>query len=675
MGYSWNTLYLLHNGSPWLPVMGEIHYSRFREEFWEESLRKMKAGGIEIVSTYVIWIHHEEIEGKFDFSGCRDLGKFLRLCAKLELKVFLRMGPWAHAEVRNGGFPDWLVQKGIPLRCNGESYLRYVKRFWSMVYEQVDGMLEKDGGPVIGIQIENEYGHTGGLRGAAGETHMRTLAEIARKVGFLVPFYTATSWGNSITGGLLPVMQSYCEAPWDPRRKELEANPNFVFIDIEKRGFPGTKTTGSRTGVREVPYLLAELGGGVQPTHHRRPVTTAKDIGAMSIVHIGSGAGLLGYYMYHGGSNPKGKSTPLQESRDTGFPSDLPVINYDFNAPIRQYGQISDAYREVRLLAMFLKDFGEDLAQLKPEVSPVGVRPENTQTLRTAWRHDETHGYVFFNNYQRNKVMEEQGCVCLMGKCAEPVEFPSITISNGCYGFFPYHMKLGNAELLCAAATPLCRIAGTEDTWVFYGDWEPRFQWKGGKAASVLHLTRQQALEACKVKLDREYLLLSPGYVWEENGKLKITGGKDTMLKSFPALSHLPQGFVPAGTQGVFTCYRRTMTQENSTLSFRLISEQQEEKLYELSVEYGEGIEDCMIQIDYVGDSLEVLLGGELINDHFYTGQPLEISAKYFDFPKKLRVRIHPLYKNSRWFLESWPEFTGKCACKMMAVTVEDEYR
>ena len=105
------------------------------------------------------------------------------------------------------------------------------------------------------------------------------------------------------------------------------------------------------------------------------------------------------------------------------------------------------------------------------------------------------------------------------------------------------------------------------------------------------------------------------------------------MLKSFPALSHLPQGFVPAGTQGVFTCYRRTMTQENSTLSFRLISEQQEEKLYELSVEYGEGIEDCMIQIDYVGDSWR-FCWGRLINDHFYTGQPLEISAKYFDFPK-----------------------------------------
>lgn len=675
MGYSWNNLCLLRNGSPWLPVMGEIHYSRFREEFWEESLRKMKAGGVEIVSTYVIWIHHEEIEGQFDFSGCRNLKRFLELCQKLELKVFMRMGPWAHAEVRNGGFPDWLVQKGIPLRCSGKGYLRYVKRFWAMVYEQAEGMLEKDGGPVIGIQIENEYGHTGGLRGAAGEAYMRTLAAMAREIGFLVPFYTATGWGNSVTGGLLPVMQSYCEAPWDPRRKELEANPNFVFLDIGKKGFPGAKATGRKAGVREVPYLMAELGGGVQPTHHRRPVTTAKDIGAMSIVHLGSGAGLLGYYMYHGGSNPRGRSTPLQESRDTGYPSDLPIINYDFNAPIRQYGQISDAYREVRMLAMFLKEFGEDLSQLKPEVSPVGVRPEDTHTLRTVWRHDETHGYVFFNNYQRHRVMEEYRNVCLLGKCREPVEFPPITIPDGCYGFFPYHMRLGDAELLWATAIPLCRIRGEKDTWVFYGDWEPQFQWKDKKSVPVLHLTRKQAMDACKVKLDREYLILSQGYVWEEKGDLKVTGARDTLLWTFPALTHLPKGFVLTGTQGAFTCYRRIEDKKGSQLSFRLLSDQQEEKLYELCMEYGEGIEDCILRMEYMGDSLEVFLGGELINDHFYTGQPLEISAKYFGFPQKLRIRIRPLYKNSRCFLETWPTFTEKSVCELTAVTAEDEYR
>ncbi len=675
MGYSWNNLCLLRNGSPWLPVMGEIHYSRFREEFWEESLRKMKAGGVEIVSTYVIWIHHEEIEGQFDFSGCRNLKRFLELCQKLELKVFMRMGPWAHAEVRNGGFPDWLVQKGIPLRCSGEGYLRYVKRFWAMIYEQAEGMLEKDGGSVIGIQIENEYGHTGGLRGAAGEAYMRTLAAMAREIGFLVPFYTATGWGNSVTGGLLPVMQSYCEAPWDPRRKELEANPNFVFLDIGKKGFPGAKATGRRAGVREVPYLMAELGGGVQPTHHRRPVTTAKDIGAMSIVHLGSGAGLLGYYMYHGGSNPRGRFTPLQESRDTGYPSDLPIINYDFNAPIRQYGQISDAYREVRMLAMFLKEFGEDLSQLKPEVSPVGVRPEDTHTLRTAWRHDETHGYVFFNNYQRHRVMEEHRDLCLLGKCREPVNFPPITIPDGCYGFFPYHMRMGDTELLWATAIPLCRIRGEEDTWVFYGDWEPQFQWKDDKSVPVLHLTRKQALDACKVKLDREYLILSQGYVWEEKGDLKVTGARDTLLWTFPALTHLPQGFVLTETQGAFTCYRRIQDKNGSQLSFRLLSDQQEEKLYELCMEYGEGVEDCILRMEYMGDSLEVFVGGELINDHFYTGQPLEISAKYFGFPQKLRVRIRPLYKNSRCFLETWPTFTERSVCELTAVTAEDEYR
>ena len=104
----------------------------------------------------------------------------------------------------------------------------------------------------------------------------------------------------------------------------------------------------------DFPFLTAELGGGLQVTMHRRPVAKGCDVGAMSTVKMGSGAGLLGYYMYHGGSNPKGKLSTLQESRATGYLNDLPEINYDFNAPIRQYGTISDSYREIKLLALFL---------------------------------------------------------------------------------------------------------------------------------------------------------------------------------------------------------------------------------------------------------------------------------------------------------------------------------
>lgn len=176
--YSYDSRCLYRDGQPWFPVMGEMHYSRYRAQLWEESLRKMKAGGVDIVSAYVIWIHHEEEEGVFDFTGCRNLGGFLEACRKVGMQVFLRLGPWAHGEIRNGGFPDWvqaLEKKGVRLRSNDPVYLGYARRFWEHVYEQVKGYLHGDGGPVIGIQIENEYGHVGGVRGEEGQAHMRTL--------------------------------------------------------------------------------------------------------------------------------------------------------------------------------------------------------------------------------------------------------------------------------------------------------------------------------------------------------------------------------------------------------------------------------------------------------------------------------------------------------------------
>ena len=113
-----NSRYLLRNGRPWLPVMGEFHYTRVPDQRWEQEILKMKAGGVQIVSTYVIWIRHEEIEGQFDWSGRRDLRRFIELCAKHGMEVQLRIGPWVHGEVRNGGFPDWLVKNVVDV-CDG----------------------------------------------------------------------------------------------------------------------------------------------------------------------------------------------------------------------------------------------------------------------------------------------------------------------------------------------------------------------------------------------------------------------------------------------------------------------------------------------------------------------------------------------------------------------------
>ena len=129
------------DGKPWLPVMGEFHFTRYPEKYWREELLKMKAGGVQVVATYIFWIHHEEIEGQFDWTGQRDLRHFVELCNESGLYVYLRIGPWDHGEVRNGGFPDWLINKKIPLRRNDPEYLKYVGRFYDQIGGQVKGLL------------------------------------------------------------------------------------------------------------------------------------------------------------------------------------------------------------------------------------------------------------------------------------------------------------------------------------------------------------------------------------------------------------------------------------------------------------------------------------------------------------------------------------------------------
>lgn len=689
--YTYNKLYLMKDGKPWFPVMGEIHYTRYREDLWEESLRKMKAGGVTIVSTYQIWIHHEEEEGVFDFSGCRNLRKFLELCGKVGLKVFLRLGPWVHGEVRNGGFPDWVVElgkKGVELRSNDETYLSYVRRYWQRIYNQAEGLFDKDGGPVIGVQIENEYGHVGGFTGEKGEAHMRTLTALAKELGFVVPLYTATGWGGACIGDCLPVMGGYCEAPWDQSVEPLSANTNYV-ISHERNDALIACDHHVEDAVTfdeaSFPYLTAELGGGLQVTSHRRPVATGRDIGAMSLTKLASGVGLLGYYMYHGGSNPEGKLSTLQESRATGYANDLPEINYDFNAPVRQYGTISDNYKEIKRLALFLKDFGEDMAVLPAEIFDESIKPEDMHSLRSSCRHDDSHGYVFYNNYQRQRTMDAHPGTVFEGICqGGNVVFPAVDIASGDYGFFPYNMKLGDAVLVSALATPLCRLAGNAGkTYVFYGDCQPQYRWKDGRAADVLQLTKAQALDAWKVTLDRDYLVISENYVWTEDGRLVVTGGADTRILVYPGLPEAPAGFAECGTEDSFTVYERKQKQDQAEAVFARISEEADSAVYEIEISYPAVLDrsarqsgrDTLLWLDYSGFGLEVYLDGKKINDHFYTGQQVPISLGYFDFPEKLTVKVNALYADTKVFIEKWPELSDGRACSLNGVSVSEEYR
>lgn len=99
---------LILDGKHIIPVMGEIHYSRVPESEWRREIRKMKAGGINIISTYIFWIHHEPEEGKWNWSGNHNLRRFVRICAEENVMLVLRLGPFCHGEVYQGGIPSWV---------------------------------------------------------------------------------------------------------------------------------------------------------------------------------------------------------------------------------------------------------------------------------------------------------------------------------------------------------------------------------------------------------------------------------------------------------------------------------------------------------------------------------------------------------------------------------------
>ena len=205
---------LLRDGKPWMLISGEFHYARCPEAEWHDELLKIKAGGVSVVASYIFWIHHEEVQGVWDWSGQRDLRKFLQTCHEVGLDVLLRIGPWCHGEVLNGGFPNWLQKLGddkvFALRRDNSGYLGYVTKLYAQIAEQMKGLTWKDGGPVIAIQVENEY---------SGPTeHLMTLKKMARDAGIDVPLYTCTGWGSGGAapfGELVPFSGSYVDGFWD----------------------------------------------------------------------------------------------------------------------------------------------------------------------------------------------------------------------------------------------------------------------------------------------------------------------------------------------------------------------------------------------------------------------------------------------------------------------------
>jgi beta-galactosidase len=471
-----NSRYLMRDGKPWLPVMGEFHFSRYPHQYWEEELLKMKAGGIQIISSYVIWIHHEEVQGQFDWSGDRDLREFVRLCAKHELLVFVRIGPWAHAEVRNGGFPDW-VQRMPHKRSNDLQYLAALDSFYRQIAQQLKGQFWKDGGPVVGVQLENEYALQGPSQGAA---HILKLKQMAVSDGFDVPLYTVTGWDGAVfpPHEVLPVFGGYTDWPWDDSIQKLPANEVYAFR-FESReggdmGVPGGRPSSRATqaALSAYPFLSAEFGSGIEDTYHRRPLIHASDVAAMLPTQLGSGVNLMGYYMFHGGANPRGKLTTLQESQATGAPNDLPEISYDFQAPLGQYGEERESYRKLKLFHYFLNEAGAELAPMVVHApAKVPGEPSDFSVPRLSVRSLGDQAFLFVNNYVRGYEMPARGNFRVRVRLPSgDVMIPRepIAIPAGAYFVWPVGLETHGVTLRYATAQLITTLEREHETYAFF---------------------------------------------------------------------------------------------------------------------------------------------------------------------------------------------------------------
>ena len=620
-----NGHYMSIDGKPVVPAMGEVHYSRIPSAEWADEVRKMKEGGITMIACYVFWNHIEELEGQYDWSGQRDLRSFLEVCKAEALPVVLRLGPFCHGEVRCGGIPDWLFTKGCKSRSEDPLFLKYVERFYRQIFTQVQGLQWKDGGPVVGAQFDNEYRGHG--------SYLMALKKIATNIGFDLPFYTRTGLPKLASpvpfGEMIPLYGDYADGFWDRSIKEGVGNYYQAFhfkafrssTAIASEQLDYSEVKGEKSEAREYPYFTCELGGGMMTAYHRRPYLYPEDAYSMAVVKLGSGSNLLGYYMYHGGTNPDGKLTYLNEIQRTVATNynDLPVKTYDFQAPLNEFGQRNPHYYMLRKLHLFMQDYGELLAPMVATFPCQQDIPQGDDSfLRWSYREKDGCGFVFINNYERLQNLSTKRNVQIEA-CG--VQFPRLTIPAGTVCIFPVNIdgiKYATAQLVakCDGKIYLEQIKGVPTTLAI-----------GNKVLKNLKA------KGPDIPVYKNYYLLSS----EQAERLFLKEEAHD---------------VAACPSPVVKKVKEADTLRTITMGVNKAAEGPTDEDFEQAAVYTIDLPELdrqglLLNIDYRGDVARLYADGKLLDDNFYNGRPFQYAL--WRLPKdcrQLELRILPLQKD-----------------------------
>lgn len=318
----WKDQKYLLDGQEHRILSGALHYFRIVPEYWSDRLMKLKACGFNTVETYIPWNFHEPAEGSFRFDGMADVAGFIRTAGELGLHVIVRPSPYICAEWEFGGLPAWLLRSGMALRCSDPEYLEKVDRYYDVLIPLLVPLLSTNGGPVVAVQVENEYGSYG-----TDTAYLEYIRDglISRGVDCLL-FTSDGPTDEMLIGGTV---------------EGLHATVNFGSRPAESFGKYRQYRQDEPLMVME--YWLGWFDHWMKPHHVREAQEVAKVLDEM--LEQGSSVNL---YMFHGGTN-----FGFYNGANHGEGYEPTVTSYDYDAPLTEWGGITDKYKAIR--AVFAK--------------------------------------------------------------------------------------------------------------------------------------------------------------------------------------------------------------------------------------------------------------------------------------------------------------------------------
>ncbi|MFY0255000.1 beta-galactosidase family protein [Chitinophaga sp. 30R24] len=349
----------LLDGKPFQMISGEMHPARIPHEYWRHRIQMAKAMGCNTIAAYVFWNYQEPVKGQFNFkTGNHNIAEFIRIAQEEGMWVLLRPGPYVCAEWEFGGLPSYLLQMpDIKVRCMDPRYMQAVSSYITHLAAEVKPLLVTHGGPVLMMQIENEYGSYGN-----DKEYLYALKDLWVKSGIDIPFYTAdgpTAFmleAGSVEGAAIGLDSGSSEADFAAAAKQ---NPNVPAFSSES--YPGWLThwgeQWQRPGIdgisREVKFLM-----------------DTKRSFNLYVIHGGTNFG------FTAGANSGGKG---------GYEPD--ITSYDYDAPINEQGNATPKYMALRQLIGAYLPKGKKLPAIPAPIPAIGIPAFNMTPFTAVWDH------------------------------------------------------------------------------------------------------------------------------------------------------------------------------------------------------------------------------------------------------------------------------------------------